>query len=142
MTRPGPAALDTRALVDRLYASLNAGDVDALTTLLAPDFRADLTPGLPHGWGEHPYESADAMISHGWGRVIAVFDMDAHADVVVVDEEMVVALGTYRGRAWADGAPLEAAFAHLWRIAGGRFVSLRQVTDTVAWRRAAGASSH
>jgi ketosteroid isomerase-like protein len=124
-------------LVDRVYTALADGDLATLTSMLAPDFRAELTPGLPCGWGAHPYESAHDMIRHGWGRVAAVFDVRADPDVVLLDGEGAAVLGTYRGRARAGGAPLEATFAHLWRVADGRFVSLRQVTDTVAWRRAA-----
>ena len=38
-------------------------------------------------------------------------------------------------RGW--GARLDAWFADVWRMADGRFVALRQITDTAAWRLAA-----
>jgi ketosteroid isomerase-like protein len=136
-----PHTDEAHELVDRVYAALASGDLATLTSVLAPDFRAELTAGLPCGWGVHPYESAHDMIRDGWGRIAAAFDVRAEPDVVLAQEDAVVVLGTYRGRARADGAPLDATFAHLWKVAGGRFVALRQVTDTVAWRRAISAST-
>jgi 2-(1,2-epoxy-1,2-dihydrophenyl)acetyl-CoA isomerase len=43
--------------------------------------------------------------------------------------------GRYRGRGKQDGAPLDAAFAHLIAIDEGRIRMLEQYTDTARWRR-------
>ena len=120
-----------------LYEALATGDVATLRRLLAEDFHADLTPGLPWGLGSRPYESAAAMMREACGRVFMELDLVPHpAEVHVVDTEVIVR-GTYVGRSRLSGARLDAWFAHFWRTSNGRVVRLVQVTDTAAWIAAA-----
>jgi ketosteroid isomerase-like protein len=42
----------------------------------------------------------------------------------------VIVLGRYKGRAKATGKPVDARFAHVWRIDGNQIRSFEQLTDT------------
>lgn len=124
-------------LVAGLYRALRAGDTESLRQLLAPGFRAELTPGMPWGLGEHPIDGADAMVRKGWGVVARQMCVIAQPDEILPARDVVVVPGTYLGCARSTGAPLDAWFVHLWRVRDGRVVALCQITDTAAWLRAA-----
>ena len=124
------------SLVRELYDSLASGDTRALARLLSPDFRGELSPGLPWGLGDHPFEGPDAMIVAGWGRVARELDIEPRPELIHVLDDRVAVLGTYTGRTRRGGEPFSAWFAHFWRVADGHVVWLRQVTDTAAWQAA------
>jgi len=121
-------------LVRRLYAALGAGDEATLRELLDPAFVGRFAEGMPHRLGG-VREGADAAIRDGWWAIGARFAVLAEPErwIVADDGATLTVLGTYRGRARRGGPEVEAAFAHVWRAAGGRLVALDQVTDTVRW---------
>jgi 2-(1,2-epoxy-1,2-dihydrophenyl)acetyl-CoA isomerase len=118
-----------------LYAALAAGDIDALTRLLSADFQAQLTEGLPQGFGRS-YDGLDSMMSDGWGAVDRWFEMSPHPEKLIDGGDVLVGLGSYVGTAKPTGKPLRAAFAHFWRFDGEQFTAVRQVTDSGKWRDA------
>jgi 2-(1,2-epoxy-1,2-dihydrophenyl)acetyl-CoA isomerase len=77
------------------------------------------------------------MISAGWGRVARELEITPRPDIILVMDDRAAVLGTYAGRSRRTGELFEAWFAHFWRVDGGRFAGLRQVTDTAAWQRVA-----
>lgn len=118
-----------------LFAALRAGDVETLRRLLSPDFRGELTAGLPHNLGR-VYEGRDAMIEDGWGAVGQLFEIAPEIDQLYDVGDVLIARGHYVGRAKPTGKPVRAAFAHFWSFDGERFTGVRQVTDSAAWERA------
>jgi hypothetical protein len=52
--------------------------------------------------------------------------------------DTVVAEGRYKGTMKATGTPIDAQFAHVWRLREGRIIRFQQYTDTGQWARAAG----
>jgi len=118
-----------------LFTALQAGDVEALHRLLAPDFRGELTPGLPHGFGR-VYDGLDAMLGEGWGKVGEWFDMHPEPERLIDGGDVLIAHGHYVGTAKPTGRPVRAAFAHFWSYDGERFTGVKQVTDSGAWRDA------
>lgn len=125
-------APDIEALVRRAYAALAAGDAEALRGCLADDFTGELAAGMPVGAGRHG--GADAMIEDGWWAIGRAYAVRAEPEeyVACADGRLLVT-GTYRGTRRADGAPVEAAFTHVWRATGGRLTAVAQVTDTARW---------
>jgi len=116
-----------------VYEALTRRDIATLHRLLADDFHADLTPGMPWGLGSHPYESAEAMIQDAWGRVAVEMDLVPRPARVHVVGTDVIVRGAYVGRSRVTGASIDAWFAHFWSTGNGRVTGLVQVTDTVAW---------
>jgi ketosteroid isomerase-like protein len=49
----------------------------------------------------------------------------------------LVAIGRYVGTARDTGRAVDAAFAHVLTVRGGRVASLEQITDTQRWHDAA-----
>lgn len=112
-----------------LYAALAGGDAEALKRLLAPDFRGELTAGLPRGFGRAS-EGLEAMMSEAWGGVGELFEMGPQVEELFDGGEMLIGRGFYVGTAKPTGKPVRASFAHFWLFDGRRFTSVRQVTDS------------
>ena len=118
-----------------LFAALQGGDVNALHHLLAPDFRGELTPGLPGGFGR-VYDNLDSMIADGWGAIGQLFDMRPEPDRLIDGGDVLIVRGHYVGTAKPTGRAIRADFAHFWSYDGERFTGVKQVTDSGAWRDA------
>jgi ketosteroid isomerase-like protein len=132
-TDPGET---TEALARRLYPALAAGNRDALLELLDSDFRAHFADGMPFGiGGEHA--GAPAAIAEGWWEIGRAYSVRAEPrEWIRAADGRLLVVGRYHGRARATGRNFEAEFMHLWESAGGRLVTLRQLTDTAAWTQA------
>lgn len=127
-----------RAVVERLYAALAAGDRAGIDAVVADDLVAHLTPGLPFGIGGEHRGAAD-QIENGW------FAIGCHWRVRAVPESWsaghdgrLLVRGRYVGVGRRSGLPLDTAFHHLWTVREGRIVELEQWTDAAAFVQALG----
>jgi ketosteroid isomerase-like protein len=127
-----------RALVERLYAALGAGDAAGVERLLSADFVGRFAEGLPAGGGEHAGPAAAR--EDGWWAIGRRFAARAEPEEWISCEGgRLLVRGRYRGRARGPGGgALDAAFMHLWTIRDGKLVALEQLTDTALWVAALG----
>jgi len=119
-------------LVRGVYGALGSGDRDALLTLLAPGFRAEVAAGMPLGLGG-PIDGAEAMIAFWWALGASYAVRPEPDEWVACADGRLLVTGVYRGRERASGHAVEAAFDHLWTAQDGRLTELRQLTDTARW---------
>jgi uncharacterized protein len=120
----------------RLYDAFAAHDAERLVALLHPDFRGEVTAGLPHDLGG-VYEGPEAMLRDCWARALGVLDTGPVPDELVETRDSgVVALGRYRGHGCESGRPHDAAFVHVLRFREGRVLRLLQITDSRRWAEA------
>jgi 2-(1,2-epoxy-1,2-dihydrophenyl)acetyl-CoA isomerase len=125
-------------LARALYAALAAGDRDQLDRLLHPEFIGQIAEGMPFGSGGR-HDGLAAMRRNGWGGIARHFEARAEPErfLELADGRLLVT-GRYRGRGKQNGAPLDAAFAHLITVEAGQIRALEQFTDTARWRDAGG----
>src|SRR6478752_3141489 len=103
----------------RLYDAFAARDPQAILDSLLPDFVGEVSAGMPLGVGGH-YEGAETMLREVWAPVLANYEMSVEAEELLPSgDDLVVAIGHYRGSERATGAEVEAAFAHVLRIDAG-----------------------
>lgn len=121
-----------RSLVERVYAALGTGDRDALLALLAPEFAAEASAGMPGGIGGS-IRGAEAMIAFWWALGARFSVRPEPEEWITCEDGRLLVCGTYRGRERVSGHVVEAAFDHLWTARDDRLVALRQLTDTVRW---------
>ncbi len=115
-------------VVKRMYAAFASRQRDVILQLFAPDIEWVQNEGFPGG-GRHV--GAEAVLD----GVFAKFRQEWDAWQAVVSEwidagDTVIALGEYRGTFKATGRSTTAAFAHVYRVRGGRIVRFEQFTDT------------
>jgi ketosteroid isomerase-like protein len=122
-------------LARRSYEAFDRGDYDAVLEAFDPEIE----------W-EEPDISGVAFSGERHGRehlVEKVFEPVRREvdDFEVVPEEFldagdhVVVLGRYRGHGRDTGITLDAPFAHVWTMRGGKAVRHRDYYDTANWLR-------
>lgn len=123
-----------------IYDAFAAGDIDAVVARMAPAIVWNEAEGFAYADG-NPYRGPEAILSGVFGRIMAEWD-----GFQVVPEQFhdagdsVVATGRYRGSNKATGTPLDAQFAHVWRVEDGKAAGFQQYTDTLQFARAAGSA--
>jgi 2-(1,2-epoxy-1,2-dihydrophenyl)acetyl-CoA isomerase len=123
----------------RLYRALAAGDREALSELLHPDFVGHATDGLPLDMGGH-HDGPEAMQRNLWWTIGRHYKAEVEPEEFrLLDDDRLFVAGHYRGEGRASGRRLDAAFIHLIAFADDeRIASLQQLTDSAAWVQALG----
>ena len=85
----------------------------------------------------NPYVGPQAVIEGVFLRLAMEWDgFSVTPEEIVASGDTAVALGRYRGTSKASGMPVDAQFAHVWKLADGKVVSYQQYTDTAQFRDA------
>jgi 2-(1,2-epoxy-1,2-dihydrophenyl)acetyl-CoA isomerase len=123
----------------QLYRALAAGDREALTKLLHPDFVGQVTGGLPLDMGGR-HDGPEAMRRDVWWTIGRHYKVEVQPEEFrLLDDGRLFVAGHYRGEGRTSGRRLDAEFIHLIAFAGdGRIASLQQLTDSAAWVQALG----
>lgn len=108
-----------------VYEAFGAGDMDTVQRAFA-DCEWHEMEGMPYGG---VFTGTEAIL----GNVIGPITQDVESFTVTPDElldagDRVVSLGRYTGT--GSAGPLDAAFAHVWTVDGGRITKLVQYADT------------
>ena len=111
-----------------IYAAIGRGDRATIRKSVDEDIRWEVLDGYPSGG---TYTGFDAVFDKFFPGLLRHFDgWQARPDEFLDAGEDVVVLGRYHGTAKATGRVLDAPFAHIWHVVGGRAVRMRQFTDT------------
>src|SRR6202022_1847137 len=123
----------------QLYRALAAGDREALSTLLHPNFIGQVTDGLPLDMGGR-HDGPEAMRRDVWWTIGRHYKVGVQPEEFrLLDDGRLFVAGYYRGEGRTSGRRLDAAFIHLIAFAAdGRIASLQQLTDSAAWVQALG----
>jgi ketosteroid isomerase-like protein len=121
-----------KSVIENLYATIAAGDIQRAATYLDPDANFYITPGLPHQ--EPFYKGRDAFVAEVWLPLKAKYvpDIAAEIDEYLVGTDIVAAIGRYVGTA-NTGRSVDIGFVHAWTIRSGRVVELHVYTDAPSW---------
>lgn len=126
-------------IIRSLYDAFARGDVPAVLGLFDPQIEWNEADGVRYA-DRNPYRGPMAVAEGVFGRLIADVDRFAAAPAAFIDGgDRVVVEGRYQGRVKATGAVLDAQFAHVYTLQGGRIVRFQQYTDTAQWAKALGA---
>lgn len=126
----------TLETVQRLYRALADPDPAELLDVLDPNLHANITAGLPHGWGGI-YTTAVELMERCWRPIFSQLAVHpVPEEYLVCDPDRIVVLGRYQGQTRATGRTLDAAFAHVLQVEHGRIISLVQITDSARWHEA------
>ncbi len=144
--RPGgrlPATIGAPSAADVVRAFYDASaqrDLERLRSLLDPAVVVEAPTGQAVVGGRH--DGGQAALRDLWGRLTEHWEglraVVEHLDAV--DDRHVLARGAYRGTSRETGRTLDAHFAHVWTVRGGRVEHLQIYSDTAIWNRAWGRS--
>ncbi|MBA3888272.1 MAG: nuclear transport factor 2 family protein [Acidobacteria bacterium] len=132
---------DIVAIVRGVYEAFDRGDVAAV--LGAFDERIEWLEAVGFLYADgNPYKGPQAVAEGVFQRILAdVENVALSRRHLIGGQDAVVVEGRYTGRMRATGTPLDAQFAHVWRLRNGRVVAFQQYTDTHQWSVAAGVSA-
>jgi ketosteroid isomerase-like protein len=114
--------------VRAFYAALGRGDAAAALGLMAEDIEWNTM------WhykvdGRGPQKVAEGLLTplmEEWSSFAL------NPNDYIVEGNTVVSLGHFTGVHGASGKAVDAAYAHVWDVAGGKIMRFRQYIDTLA----------
>jgi ketosteroid isomerase-like protein len=127
---------DQTGLVRSLYDAFAKGDVPFVLGLFSPELVWNDAENFIYADG-NPYVGPQAVLEGVFARLGSEWDgFSATPEEIVGSGDTVIALGRYRGTFRASGVAVNAQFAHVWKVAGGKIVRFQQYTDTAQFRDA------
>lgn len=125
-------------VVRALYDAFGKGDVPAVLGAFDPEIHWREAEGFRYP-DRNPYVGPQAVAEGVFQRLATdVEDFAVLPEDFIEGEDAVVVEGRYRGTMRATGTPVDAQFAHVWRLRDGKLVRFQQYTDTRQWAEAAG----
>lgn len=122
-----------QGVVESLYRAFGANDGPTIAGLLAADLVWMEGEGGPLA-DRNPYNGPAAVFEGVFGRIGAQFENFVVTPATYLPSgDRVVVLGRYSGTSRATGEALDAQFAHVFTVRGGKVVHFQQYTDTAQW---------
>jgi ketosteroid isomerase-like protein len=129
----------SRDVVKRIYDAFARGDVPAVLGSFDPNIEWKEAEGFLYADG-NPYVGPQAVAEGVFQRLVAAVEQFTLVPGNFTEAgNTVLVEGRYKGTMKATGTRLDAQFAHVWQLRGGKVVRFQQYTDTAQWMRAAGA---
>ena len=123
-------------IVKNLYEAFARGDVPTVLGFFDPQIEWNEADNVRYA-DRNPYRGPMAVAEGVFGRLIADVDQFAAVPANFIDGgDRVVVEGRYKGKVKTTGAVLDAQFAHVYTLQGGRIVRFQQYTDTAQWAKA------
>jgi ketosteroid isomerase-like protein len=123
-------------LIQGLYAAFARGDAAAVIAAMDSGIVWNEAENFPYA-DRNPYVGPGAVAEGIFFRLVTEWDQFQALPSEILDAgDSVVALGYYKATYKATGIALNAQFAHIWRIAGGKITGFQQYTDTAQAVRA------
>jgi len=120
---------DPTETVRRFYEALGRGDVATVVALLDPQVQWTEAESFPYYGGT--WQGPEAVVNNllvPLARDWEGFSASAHE--FIASDDRVVSLGIYSGTFKITGRAMQAPFAHVWTVRGGRLTRFQMYTDT------------
>lgn len=125
-------------IVRALYAAFAHGDVPGVLGAFDPQIQWREAENFLYADG-NPYTGPQAVAEGVFQRLASdVENFAVLPEHYVEDGDTVAVEGRYQGLMKATGTPVDAQFAHFWRLRDGKVIGFQQYTDTRQWAAAAG----
>lgn len=122
-----------QAVVEGLYRAFAAGDGATIAGLLDPGLVWIEAENGPYA-DRNPYNGPGAVFEGLFARIGAEYEGFTVTPVTfIASGDRVVAMGRYTGTNRATGEALDAQFAHVFTVSGGKVTRFQQYTDTAQW---------
>ena len=130
---------DSTQIIKGVYDAFARGDVAAVLGAFDPQIDWRDAEGFLYAEG-NPYVGPAAVAEGIFARIVGdVQDFAVRPERFSDAGDTVLVEGRYSGTWKATGRPIDAQFAHVWQVRGGKVTRFQQYTDTRQWAWAAGA---
>jgi uncharacterized protein len=117
--------------LQQAYAAFAAMDVPAVLSVMSDDVEWDASDALAHTGVFHGHEGVIEYL-RGLAGVWEDFHLEPDQYVEAGDGRNVMVLGVTRGRLVETGEQVEARFAHIGEVKGGKIVRFKICLDRLA----------
>ena len=125
-------------IVKMLYDAFTKGDVPTVLDAFDPRIQWREAESFVYAEG-NPYIGPQAVAEGVFQRIVSdVENFSVVPQQFVEGGDTVLVEGRYSGTVKATGTPVDAQFAHVWRLRDGKVVRFDQYTDTRQWADAYG----
>ncbi len=125
------------AVAAALYDAFTRGDIDGVVALLDPEVEWRLADNFLYSEG-NPFRGPDAVRDGVFARVPPDWSRyEVQLEEYLDAGHTVVTRGRYHATHRRTGRPVDAQFAHVMKVLGGRIVFFQQYVDTAQFRDAA-----
>lgn len=122
-------------LIKNLYAAFARGDGPAVAAGMDPAIVWNEAENFPYA-DRNPYTGPAAIAEGIFARFATDWDKFQANPAEYLDAgDTIVVTGRYTGTYKPTNAPIDAQFAHFWRISNGKIITFQQYTDTAQAKR-------
>ena len=122
-------------VIQRLYDSFAQGDGPGALAEMHDNIHWNEAENFVYS-DRNPYQSPSDVANGVFGRLLADWeDYKATAHELLHAGDTVIALGRSKGTNRVTRKPLDAQFAHVWRLREGKIVGFQQYIDTLQVHR-------
>lgn len=130
--------MTNKQVIEALYAAFTAGDIPAVTALMAHDIAWHEAEGNKLA-DRSPYIGPQAVVEGVFQRLAADFEtFEVEIDTFISEGDLVVTAGRYRGKGRESGVAINPRIASFWTVKDGKIASFQQHVDTLILARAVG----
>jgi len=130
-------AHDNTGIVRGVYEAFARGDIPAVLGALDANVEWQEAEGFLYA-DQNPYMGPEAVLAGVFARLGGEWEnFQARPDSFLDAGEAVIAQGHYSGVYRATGKRIQAQFAHVWTLRGGKVLTFQQYTDTKQFSEAA-----
>lgn len=126
--------MDQSAAIQSMYDAFGKGDVPFVLGMLAPDVVWNEAENFVYA-DRNPYVGPQAVLDGVFLRLGTEWDgFGLTVEEIIGSGDTVIARGRYRATYRATGVPVDAQFAHVWKLVDGKVARFQQYTDTAQFR--------
>ena len=133
--------MTNKEVIEALYAAFAAGDIPAVTALMADDIHWNEAEG--NKLSDHsPYIGPQAVVEGVFQRLAEDFEtFEVEIDTIISEGDLVVTAGRYRGTGRDNGVTITPRIASFWTVKNGKIAAFQQHVDTLILAKAVGGPS-
>lgn len=130
--------MTNKEVIEALYAAFAAGDIPAVTALMADDIHWSEAEGNKLA-DRSPYIGPQAVVDGVFQRLAEDFEQfEVDIDTIISEGELVVTAGRYRATARGSGVKINPRIASFWTVKNGKIAAFQQHVDTLILAKAVG----
>lgn len=130
--------MTNKEVIEALYAAFAAGDIPAVTALMADDIHWSEAEGNKLA-DRSPYIGPQAVVEGVFQRLAEDFEtFEVEIDTIFSEGDLVVTAGRYRGTGRESDVTIAPRIASFWTVKNGKIAAFQQHVDTLILAKAVG----
>ncbi len=130
--------MTNKEVIEALYAAFAAGDIPAVTGLMAEDIEWNEAEGNKLA-DRSPYISPQAVVDGVFQRLADDFEQfEVDINTIISEGDLVVTEGRCHATARDTGVKINPRIASFWTVKNGKIAAFQQHVDTLILAKAVG----